>query len=141
MTAPDPDFGVLQSTRADDPALRHWIGQAVLAATANGRAIDCQFVAPREGPTAAHRKFLTALNQRYPSILEAALPLLATQLKADLGALTARDLAPLFTLTAVWIPEAETSDMDWDLTFDCPAAKAIYMVDMRGWEPVGVEEE
>jgi len=106
----DSDFGVLRSTSANDPALRHWSGQA--AFTTVGHPIDCQLVAPPGGPTTAHREFLKALALRYPAVLETVLPLLASQLKADLGWLTADDLAPLFRLTAVWIPG---SPLSWEL--------------------------
>ena len=140
MSVTDPDFGALHSSKADQPSLRHWTGQAVLSATASEEPVDCQFVAPPDGPTPAHRKFLSALNQHYPSILEAVLPLIAAHLKADLGSLTPADLAPLFTLTSVWIPDGQTNDIEWDLTFDCRAAKASVMVDMRGWAPVRVED-
>jgi hypothetical protein len=136
MTTPDPLFGDLHSTRVPGDADYLWAGAATFAPT--GQLVTYQFQAPRDGPTEGHRDLLHRIQSRYPALLPRLLALLAAE-RPGAGAEAAAAPPGGFRLVEIWLPEREDVAMEWDFTFEDEASGDQYMVDMRGWEPLGVE--
>ncbi|MEP6573589.1 MAG: hypothetical protein ABJD11_12870 [Gemmatimonadota bacterium] len=136
----DPDFGALVSSPGKFPGQVRWIGIGAFPPT--GTEITYQLGGVPKGPTDGHRAAFHAIVEHYAEFYATALPVLAEQLKANLGTLEPRDLKDLFVPVSLWVPDEEVGpDMEWDMSFRCDAAGKTYSVDFKCWEAVSAEEE
>ncbi len=132
----DPILGELHSSPGPDQATSHWVGRATFPPT--GDVVDYQFNAPNDGPTETQRDLLRRIHRRYPELQPQLLSLLQQHLDAEGPDREDPPAGRPFRLVALWLPSQDHEAMEWDLTFEDSTTQEQYMVDMKGWSPVGV---
>jgi hypothetical protein len=132
----DPLFGELLFVKTPDATKSYWEGSGVFPAT--GRRIEYFIRAGEPGPKEDQRSFYRRLAEKYNDLMIGVVPILESSYRDWLDKAESTDVSTKFALSSLSVPEGESNDAEWELSFDCAEDKDhLFSVQMRGWKATG----